>query len=89
MSVKTHIPDYLRPVTGNKGVVEVEGSTIGECLSHVVRQFPDIEEHLFSEDGKLPIHLDIWINGESAYPEELLKPVLDGDEIYIVGGGSG
>ncbi len=71
-------------------VVEVNGSTVGECLSHLVKQFPSMKKQLFSKNGKLFEYIIIPVNGESAYPEPLAKPVKDGDEldiIFIVGGG--
>jgi len=74
---------------GNK-VVEVNGSTVGECLNHLVKQFPRIKKQLFSKEGNLFENITISINGESAYPEQLAKPVKDDDELKIVlliGGG--
>ena len=63
---------------------------MGECLNYFVKQFPDIEKVLFEENGKLHSYLSIYVNREDTYPEELAKPVRDGDEIHlpsIVGGG--
>jgi len=90
MSIKIEIPSYLQPYTNNMEVVEVNGSTVGGCLNHLVKQFPGIEKMLFAKNGKLFGYVAIYINGEDAYPEELAKPVKDGDELdilYIIGGG--
>ncbi len=90
MSVKIDIPSYLQPFTNNMEVVEVNGSTVSGCLSHLVKRFPGIEKMLFAKNGKLHGYVGIYINGEDAYPEELTKPVKDGDELdilYIIGGG--
>ena len=90
MSIKIEIPSYLQPYTNNMEVVEVNGSTVGGCLNHLVKQFPGIEKMLFAKNGKLFGYVAIYVNGEDAYPEELAKPVKDGDELYIlyiVGGG--
>ena len=41
-------------------------------------------------ETQLLSYIDIYVNRESAYPEELNKPVKDGDELHIViiiGGG--
>ena len=70
--------------TGDKQVAMVEGSTVGQCLDHLVKQFPGIEEALFDKDGKLKYWLNIYVNRESCYPEELVKPVKNGDEIHII-----
>jgi len=90
MSVKIDIPSYMKSFTNNKGVLEVSGSTVGECLNHLVKQFPQIKKQLFSKAGNLFENIIISINGESAYPEQLAKPVKDGDKlkiVLVVGGG--
>jgi len=90
MSIKIEIPSYLQPYTNNMEVVEVNGSTVGGCLNHLVKQFPGIEKMLFAKNGKLFGYVAIYVNGEDAYPKELAKPVKDGDELdilYIIGGG--
>ena len=90
MSVKINIPSYLRPYANNMEVVEVNGSTVGKCLDHLVKQFPGIKKQLFSKNDKLFEYINIFVNGESAYPEQLAKPVKDGDKLrvlFIIGGG--
>ena len=90
MSIKIIIPSYLQSLTNGIEVVEVNGSTVGECLKHLVKQFPGSEGMLFGKNGKLLPYAGIYINGEDAYPDELAKSVEDGDELhilYIIGGG--
>jgi len=90
MSVKINIPSYMHSFANNTGVVEVNGSTVGECLDYLVKQFPGMKKQLFSKNGDLFENIIIAINGESAYPEQLAKPVKDGDEFNIasiIGGG--
>ena len=90
MSIKIAIPSYLQSFTSNLEAVEVNGSTIGGCLGYLVKQFPGIEKMLFDKNGKLLSYVGIYINGEDTYPDELAKPVKDGDELYIlyiIGGG--
>ncbi len=90
MSIKINIPSYMKPFTNNMEVVEVNGSTVGECLNHLVKQFPGMKKQLFSKNGNLFESIIISVNGESAYPEQLAKPVKEGDELnilLIVGGG--
>ena len=90
MSVKIDITSYLQPYTSNLEVVEVSGSTVGECISQMVEQFPGIEKMLFAKNGELLGYVAIYVNGEDTYPEELAKAVKAGDELqilYIIGGG--
>lgn len=83
MSVKIAIPAHLQPFTGNTEVIEVSGTTVGECLSNLVKKFPGTAEMLFDANGRLLGYIGVYINGEMAHPEELVKPVKDGDEIYL------
>jgi len=41
-------------------------------------------EKIFDKHGKLLKHVEIFINGKSAYPRELAAPVNDGDELSIL-----
>ena len=84
MSIKVNINPVLYQYTNNQSLVEVSGHTVGQCLDHLAKQFPGIEKALFNKNGKLLNYVDIYVNGESAYPEELAKPVKEGDELYIV-----
>ncbi len=89
-SVKINIPSYMQSLTNKMEVVEVNGSTVGKCLNHLVKQFPGIKGQLFSKHGDLFENIIISVNGESAYPEQLVKPVKEGDELnilLIIGGG--
>jgi len=83
VSIQVHIHKTHRQHTNGREAVEVEGKTVGECLKHLVGQFPDMEKELFGKKGDLRNLIEIYINLESAYPNELAKPVKDGDEIYI------
>ncbi len=90
MSVKINIPSYLQPYTAEQEVVEVSGSTAGECLDRLVEQFPDISQMLYVREGELFDYVSIYVNGESASTDESARPVKDGDELhilYILGGG--
>ena len=90
MSVTIEIPSYLQPYTSGRETVETEGSTVGECLSRMIKQFPGMEKMLFDKNGKLHAYVGIYVNGEDAYPEELAQSVNDGDKVqilYIIGGG--
>ncbi len=90
MSIEVNIHRSLRHLTRGKAKVEVNGNTVGHCLYGLVKQFPGIETKLFDKKGKLLNYIDIYVNAESSYPEELSKPVNDGDELsitLIIGGG--
>ncbi len=85
MSIKVNISRYFFGDWANGSVVaEVSGNTVGQCLNHLVRQFPAIKKEMLNEDGEIAAEARICINGESAFPVELAKQVRDGDTIDII-----
>lgn len=90
MAIKIDIPSYLQPYTNDIPLVSVAGQTVGECLNQLMQQYPDVEKMLLAKDGKLLDYVNIYVNNEDAYPEELAKPLQEGDTInilYLIGGG--
>ena len=80
----------LTQLMGNPDSVEVNGTTVGECLNDLIRQYPGAERLLFNKQRQLPKSLYVYVNAESAYKVELTAPVKEGDKIIIVtfiGGG--
>jgi molybdopterin converting factor small subunit len=84
MNIKIVIPPFLIHLVDNNKVVTVKGKTVGECLNVLIKQFPQIIKLLLDENGKLQSYVDVYVNGESSYPEELDKAVNEGDELYII-----
>ncbi len=84
MSVNVHIHTTHRQFTNGLKVISLEGGTVGECLNQLIKQFPRMEKALFAKKDQLLRNVEIYLNRESAYPNELLKPVKDGDEIHLV-----
>jgi len=84
MPVKVHIHITHRQFTNGLDAVATEGTTVGECLNHLIRQHPGMEKALFAKKGKLLNVVEVFINHATAYPNELTKPVKDGDEINLL-----
>ena len=84
MPVSVHIHKTHRQFTDGLEVVTAEGKTVGECLNHLIQRYPGMEKALFTKKGKLLNVVEIYVNHASAYPNELAKPVQDGDEIHLV-----
>ncbi len=84
MGVQIEIPPFLRQLTNGVTVAKVTGNTVGECLKDFVEQFSLAKKLLFNKDSKLFGHIEIFVNGVSTFPEELKKPVNDGDTIFML-----
>jgi molybdopterin converting factor small subunit len=84
VSVTLHIHKTHRQYTDGNAVVEVEGNTVGMCLKSLIEKYPGMKDALFDKKAKLRNYVEIYINGESAFPNELVKEVHDGDEVHLV-----
>lgn len=90
MSTKINLAAYLQPYADNKETIEVNGGTVQDCINELVKAFPKIKAMLSDEDGKLLPYVNVFLNDNTIYPDELTTPVNDGDEIYLlylIGGG--
>jgi molybdopterin converting factor small subunit len=83
MSIVVNLHKMLQVHADNHEKVEVDGSTIGECLRYLVGKYPEMENELFDARGRLFGFYDIYVNGKSTYPQGLEKQVKNGDEITI------
>jgi molybdopterin converting factor small subunit len=83
MGAKIHIHLTLRRFTKGEQTVMVEGKTVGECVKDLIRKYPDIQASLLDKRGQLLRIIEVYVNGESAYPNELAKPIKDGDNIHL------
>ncbi|MFC1954303.1 MoaD/ThiS family protein [Chloroflexota bacterium] len=84
MSVKINVHYFLPSLTDDQDVVQVTGTSVGQCLEQLVSRFPKLRGRVFEEDGKLSNYFDVYVNLENASPEGLAKPVNDGDEIHLI-----
>ena len=84
VSARINLHKTHRQYAGGKEIVDVSGNTVGECLRDLVSQYPELEKEIFDKKGNLLSVLEIYLNGASAYPDELKKVVKDGDEIHLL-----
>jgi molybdopterin converting factor small subunit len=84
MAVKVHIHATHRQYTNGLEVVEVTGGTVGECLNYLIKQYPGMEKALFAKKDKLLNVVEVYVNHTSAHPNELVKPIKDGDDIHLL-----
>jgi len=84
MSINIEISSIFGRYTNNQLVIPVKGNTVGECVQDLVGQYPDLKKVLLNEKGNLLYSYEVYINGKSAYPNEMAKPVKDGDKLNIV-----
>ena len=83
VSIKVHIHKTHRQYTEGNKTVEVKGSTVGQCLQFLVSLYPGLKKAIFDDKGALKKVIEVYLNLESAYPDELKKIVKEGDEIHL------
>jgi len=84
LSVKIKLHHSLVKLADGRAVLEVNGDTVGQCLEQLAARFPNLKKKLFEKNGALSRILEIYVNGESIYPDELATAVKDGDELDTV-----
>ncbi len=79
------IPTPLRPYAGKQAALELAGTTVGEALSTLTEQHPDLRRHLFTEEGKLRSFVNVYVNDEDIrYLQRENTPIGDADTLAIV-----
>lgn len=83
MSVRVHLHRSHRAAADNLKSVDVDGHTVSDCLAALIRRFPGLESKLFTSSGSLRRSVEIYVNRQSAFPNELAQRVKDGDDIHL------
>lgn len=89
IKVKIFFPRLLHSL-GDPEIVTVDGTTVGECLRDLIRQYPAAERLIFNAQCQIQRQLNVFVNAESLRKTELTKPVREGDTLIIailIGGG--
>ena len=85
MGVPITIPTPLRGYAGGQRTIAVDGGTVGEALDALTRQYPNLRQHLFADDGQLRSFVNVYLNDEDVrYLQYVQTPVRDSDKISIV-----
>lgn len=77
MPVKIHLPLPWQKFASNAEKVEVNGSTVGECLQDMFQKFPALQGTVPSAGFKL------HINGEKVFSWQSDRQLQDGDDLIL------
>jgi hypothetical protein len=84
MSVRVKISTAHQYATNGLEIVEVEGTTIWQCLKDLIRKFPPLEKLMYNDVTSISDYLLIFLNGENVPHSDLNKMVKERDEIALV-----
>ena len=83
MAIEIQLPPVFRHLAGVMGSVAVNGSTVGECLEVLAERYPVLREHIFSTPGSMRPGLAVYVNGETGGQEQLARPLVEGDTLFV------
>ena len=79
------IPTPLRQFAEKNDNVELPGATVGEVLGALTTRFPDLKKHLYNDEGKLRIFVNVYLNDEDIrYINKEASAVAAADTLSIV-----
>lgn len=82
---KILIPTPLRQFVDKRDSVDLSGATVGEVLTALTTQFPDLRKQLYTDEGKLRSFVNVYVSDEDIrYMQKDATPVQDSDTISIV-----
>ena len=82
---KVLIPTPLRQFTGKQDSITVPGGTVGEVLSSLTAQFPDLRKQIFTDEGKVRSFVNVYLNDEDIrYLGKDATATQDGDTLSLV-----
>lgn len=65
--------------------MEVKAGTVAEALSGLTAKHPDLQRHLYTEEGKLRSFVNVYLNDDDVrYLQKEATTIKDGDSISIV-----
>jgi adenylyltransferase/sulfurtransferase len=82
---KILIPTPLRQYVDKNDSVEFQGETVGEVLSALAAQYPDLGRQIYNDQGKLRSFVNVYLNDEDIrYLKKDATPVESSDTLSIV-----
>lgn len=84
-TVSVRLPTVLRPAANGRSAVEAEGASVGDVVSSLIADYPDLAENLVDSHGGIRKFVNVYVNDEDIrFIEKLNTPVTDGDEVAIL-----
>jgi len=80
-----YVPSPLRRLTSGRSKVTVPGTTVGELLTELERQYPGIRQQVCDETGEVRSFVNVFVNGtEIRQLQGQATPLADADEVSII-----
>lgn len=90
ISVPVWVPGMLTHCTENQREVNIEASTLQECMKILLKTYPLLKVHLFEENGVQREHVNLYINDHNTrWLQNRDIPLKNGDSLTILQAVSG
>jgi sulfur-carrier protein len=85
MPLTISLPSVLSRLADGHRAVPADGTTVGEAVTNLTRQFPSLAPRLVDEQGAPYAFVTYYLNDEDIrFAGGFSAPVCDGDELTIV-----
>jgi molybdopterin converting factor small subunit len=85
VAVEIRLPTVLRQNAGGQATVQANGTTLGEVLEDLVRQFPGLADKVVTTDGSLHKFVNVYVNDDDVrYLDKLDTKVGADDTVSIL-----
>jgi len=82
MDIRIKLNHAFQPYAAHREIIEVNGSTVKECLDSLIDLFPIFKELLFNTDGALSAL--VLCDGEIIVQNDLNRPVTEQSELVLL-----
>jgi len=84
-SITVKIPTPLRPITGGRAEIKMEGATVGEVLSKMDSEFKGFSERVLDNEKTVKRFINVFVNEDNIRDKKALDTELkNGDTISIL-----
>jgi len=87
------LPAPLRSYTGGQTLIPVQGKTVADAMLDLMRQYPTLKPHLYTEEGQLRSFVNLFLNDEDVRRLQGIDTLLqENDRLLLIpsiAGGSG
>ena len=80
--MRVAIPSPLRSYTGGREQVQARGATLAELLGDLDVAFPGIRFRMIDEQGRIRVHIRLFVNAELA--RDLGRALTERDDVQIL-----
>jgi hypothetical protein len=70
MSVRVNLTPYFCDIVDRKETLEANGDTVGEVIDDIDKRYPGFKKECIDNQGKPYGFLEIYVNPETAFPDE-------------------